>query len=63
MKLIHGNGIIAVIPRIVTTDGKYLGEVDTFGTDGIQGRHIAEYTEQRRPKVGMLPNYYLWGGV
>ena len=26
----------------VTTDGKYLGEVDTFGIDGIQGRHIAE---------------------
>ena len=26
----------------VTTDGKYLGEVDTFGTDGIKGRHIAE---------------------
>ena len=31
----------------VTADGKYLGEVDTFGTDGIQGRHIAEYFEQR----------------
>ena len=29
----------------VTTDGKYLGEVDTFGIDGIQGRHIAEYFE------------------
>ena len=26
----------------VTVDGKYLGEVDTFGTDGIQGRHITE---------------------
>ena len=24
----------------ITTDGKYLGEVDTFGIDGIQGRHI-----------------------
>ena len=26
----------------VTTDGKYLWEVDTFDIDGIQGRHIAE---------------------
>ena len=25
----------------VTTDGKYLGEVDTFGIEGIQGGHIA----------------------
>ena len=33
--------------RNVTADGKYLGEVDTFGTDGIQGRHIAKYSEQR----------------
>ena len=47
----------------VTTDGKYLGEVDTFGIEGIQGGHIAEYYEQRRPKVGMLPNYYIWGGL
>ena len=47
----------------VTTNGKYLGEVDTFDIDGIQGRHIAEYSEQRRPKVGMLPNCYMWGGV
>ena len=31
----------------VTTDGKYLEEVDTFDIDGIQGRHIAEYSEQR----------------
>ena len=31
----------------VTADGKYLGEVDTFDIDGIQGRHIAEYSEQR----------------
>ena len=31
----------------VTADGKYLEEVDTFDTDGIQGRHIAEYSEQR----------------
>ena len=49
--------------RNVTVDGKYLVEVHTFGIDGIQGRHIVEYSEQRRPKVGMLPNYYLWGGV
>ena len=47
----------------VTTDGKSLEEVDTFDIDGIQGRHIAEYSKQRRPKVGMLPNYFLWGGV
>ena len=47
----------------VSTDGKYLEEVDTFDTDGIQGRHIAEYSEQRRPNVGMLPNYFLQGGV
>ena len=47
----------------VTADGKYLGEVDTFGIDGIQERHIAEYSEQRGSKVGMLQNYYLWGGV
>ena len=31
----------------VTADGKYLGEVDTFDIDGIQGRHIAEYSENR----------------
>ena len=31
----------------VIADGKYLGEVDTFDIDGIQGRHIAEYSEQR----------------
>ena len=47
----------------VTADGKYLEGVDTFYIDGIQGRHIAEYSEQRRPNVGMLPNYFLWGGV
>ena len=47
----------------VTVDWKYLEEVDTFDIDGIQGRHIAEYYEQRRPKVGMLLNCYLWGGV
>ena len=32
---------------IVTTNGKYLGEVDTFDIDGIQGRHIAKYSEQK----------------
>ena len=42
----------------VTVDGQYFGEVD-----GIQGRHIAEYYEQRRTNVGMLPNYFLWGGI
>ena len=26
----------------VTADGKYLGEVDTSGIDGIQGRHMVE---------------------
>ena len=31
----------------VTADGEYLEEVGTFDTDGIQGRHIAEYSEQR----------------
>ena len=29
----------------VTADGKYLGEVDTFDIDGIQGIHITEYSE------------------
>ena len=33
----------------VIADGKYLGEVDTFDIDGIQGRHIAKYSEQRWP--------------
>ena len=47
----------------VTADGKYLEEVDTFDIGGIQRRHIAEYSEQRKPNVGMLPNYFLWGGV
>ena len=47
----------------VTVDGKYLGEVENFDIDGVQGRHIVEYYEQRRPKVGMLPNSFLWGGV
>ena len=47
----------------VTTDGKYLGGVDTFYIDGIQGRNISKYSKQRRPKVGMLPNCYLWGDV
>ena len=35
-----------------TVDGKYLGEVDTFDIDGIQGRHITEYSKQRRPQRG-----------
>ena len=47
----------------VAANGKYLEEVDTSDTVGIQGRHIAEYSEQRRPNVVMLPNYFLWGGV
>ena len=42
----------------VTVDVKYLGEVDTFDIDGVQERHIAEYSEKRRPKVGMLPNCF-----
>ena len=49
--------------RNVTIDGKYLGEVNTFGIDGIKGRHIKEYSKQRRPNEEMLPNYFLWGGV
>ena len=28
----------------VTVDGKYLEVVDIFDTDGIQGRHIEEYS-------------------
>ena len=47
----------------VVADGKYLEEVDSFEIDGIQGRHIVEYSEQRRPNVGMIPNCFLWGGV
>ena len=42
-------------------DGKWLEEVDTFEIDGIQGRLIAEYSEQRKPKGGMFPNCFLWG--
>ena len=34
----------------VIANGKYLGEVDTFDIDGIQGRHIAEYSEKGDPK-------------
>ena len=45
--------------RNIPADGKYLEEVDTIDIDGIQGRHIAEYSKQRRPNVGMLPNYLL----
>ena len=33
--------------RNVTANGKYLGEVDTFDIDGVQGRHIVDYSEQR----------------
>ena len=47
----------------VIADEKYLDEVDTFDIDGIQGRHIVEYYEQRRSNVGMLPNCFLWGGL
>ena len=49
--------------RGVTAEGKYLEEVDTFDIEGIQGRHIVEYSEQRQPNVRMLPNYFLWSGV
>ena len=49
--------------RNVAADGKYLEEVETFDSDGIQGRHIAEYSKQRRPNVAMLPSCFLWGGV
>ena len=49
--------------RNVAVDGKYLEEMDTFDSDGIQGIHIAKYSEQRQDNVGMLPNYFLWGGV
>ena len=31
----------------VTANGRYLGEVETISIDGIQGRCIAEYSEQR----------------
>ena len=31
--------------RDVTAKEKYLGEVDTCDIDGIQGRHIAEYSK------------------
>ena len=31
----------------IAANGKYLEEVDTFDIDGIQGRHIAEYSKQR----------------
>ena len=31
----------------VTADGKYSKEVDAFDIDGIQGRHIVEYSKQR----------------
>ena len=63
MKLNHGKGIIVVILGMSLQMGNTWGEVDTFGIDGIQGRHIAEYFEQRQTKGGMLPNYFMWGGV
>ena len=44
--------------RNVTADGKYLEEVDTFDIDGIQGRHIVEYSKQRQPKAGIFPNCF-----
>ena len=47
----------------VIANGIYLREVDTSSIDGIQGRHIAEYSEQRQPNGGMLTNCFLWGGV
>ena len=31
--------------RNVTADGKYLEEVYTFHINGIQGRHIVEYSD------------------
>ena len=36
----------------VTADGKYLEEVDTVDTDGIQGRQIAKYSEQKVTQCG-----------
>ena len=30
----------------VIADDKYLVKVDTFGIDGIQGRHIVEYVDE-----------------
>ena len=45
----------------VTANGKYLEEVDSLDIDGIQGRHIAEYSKQRRPNVGMLPKLFTVG--
>ena len=49
--------------RNVVADGKYLEAEENFDTDGIQGRHITEYSEQRHPKGEMMPNYFLRGGV
>ena len=63
MKIISWEWDHSYNTRNVAADGKYLEEVDTFDIDGIQGRHIAEYSEKRRLDVGMLPNYFLWGGV
>ena len=41
--------------------GNAWGDLETFDIDGIQGRHIVEYSEQRWPKGGMLPNYFFVG--
>ena len=45
----------------VTADGKYLEEVDAFDTDGIQGRHIAKYSKQRRLKGGNAAKLFSLG--
>ena len=45
MKLTHGKGIIVVIPVMPLEMENTWGGVDNFGTDGIQGRHIIEYSE------------------
>ena len=47
--------------RNVVADGKYLEEVDTFDTDGIQGRHIIKYSEQRRLECGDVAKLYSMG--
>ena len=53
MKLTHGKGIIAVILGMQLQMGNnWGGVVNTFDTHGIQGRLIAEYYEQRKPKGG-----------
>ena len=47
--------------RNVTPNGKHLEEVDAFDIDGIQGRHIAEYSEQRKPKGGNVSKLFSVG--